>query len=101
MSPRTKKILMIAAAAVGGYIIYAKVIKKPSSSKATLIGTKVATMNLQSIGTLKTAAYSAGVSKIMASTGTKATALGVEEALGIEEALGVTESLGSLGSRRR
>lgn len=98
MSPRTKKILLIAGAALGGYIIYSKVIKKPSTPKVAL---QVAKMNLASIGTLKTAAFSAAVSKISASTGTKATALGVEEALGIEEALGVTESLGSLGSRRR
>ena len=90
MSPRTKKILMIAGAALGGYIIYSKVIKKPTATAALPVNK--ATMSL---GTIKTAAVSLAVNQIRASTGVGKTALGVLESLG------VSESLGSLGGKRR
>jgi hypothetical protein len=39
MSPKTKKMLLIAGAAVAGYVVYTKVIKKPEKPDAkTVIG---------------------------------------------------------------
>jgi len=35
MSPKMKKILMIGGAAVAGYLVYTKVIKKPESAPAS------------------------------------------------------------------
>jgi hypothetical protein len=82
MSPKTKKMLMIAAAAVGGYIVYTKVIKKPA-----------APAQIKSVS--MTDAAKAAAIKLAQTQIAKLS--GVQESLGVEEALGVTQSLGSLG----
>jgi hypothetical protein len=68
MSPKTKKILMIAGAAVAGYVVYTRVIKKPA------VAAPVAP-TLSAADRLKTAAISAATQKI-------ASINGVEEELG-------------------
>lgn len=75
MSPTVKKVLMIAGAAVAGYVVYTKVIKKPAPTK------------LAAATSLRNAAI------------TKATVqLSGNDLL---EELGLEEALGSLGGKRR
>lgn len=87
MSPKTKKILMIGGAAIAGYVVYTKFIKKPAAPVMTA-PTKA---QLISAGTIKTAAIQLATAQIAATKAGSATGLGVLEELGVEE------SLGSLG----
>lgn len=87
MSPKTKKLLMIAGAAVGGYIVYTKFVKKP----APVAALPVAPKQMISAGTIKTAAIQLATQQIAATMPGSATGLGVLESLGL------TEELGSLG----